>query len=169
MHTLQKNLVVLGLISALPACAASEGRFPSLELRPFETGVAPAEPASGHATPAPTRPLTSTATLAALRDKAVNAHTAFVKQAPATERFARAAAGQTIESDVRARALVAMADITAHRGATATVLADIDLLVAEAAIALAPDLALAALQDEIATLLDREDAQIARLWKVMGP
>lgn len=166
MRATLKNLAVLGLIAALSACAANEGRYPSLALRPFETGsavVGPAPESTG-----PIRPATSPAALAALRSTAMRAHAAFLTQETATAPLARAAAGQSIDTNARAAALVAMAELTSQRSATAAVLADLDLLVAEAATALFPDPALMATQAEVAALLAREDAGIARLWDAMG-
>ena len=52
--------------------------------------------------------------------------------------------------------------------ATASTLATIDVLAAEAANALAAEPALGEAQAEIAALLAREDEAIARLWGVMG-
>lgn len=161
-----KNLAVIGLIAALPACAADNGRYPSLSLRPFETGAAPVSPAPD--IPSPIRPAISPEALAALRSKAQNAHAAFLTQESAAAPLARAAAGQSIETNARAAAMVAMADLSSKRGATSAVLADLDLLSVEAATALAADPALSATQTEVAELLAREDAGIARLWEAMG-
>jgi hypothetical protein len=83
-------------------------------------------------------------------------------------RLARAAAGLPIESNARAAALVALADLDAQRGKTAGALAKLDALAAEAAGALSPDPALSAAQTEVAATLAREDSAIARLWEAMG-
>ncbi len=166
MRDVLKNLAVLGLIAALPACAADNGRYPSLALRPFETGAAPVSPAPDN--PSPIRPAISPEALAALRSKAQSAHAAFLTQESAAAPLARAAAGQSIETNARAAALTALAELTSRRGATSAVLADLDLLSVEAATALAADPALSATQTEVAALLAREDAGIARLWEAMG-
>lgn len=161
-----KNLAVAGLVVALSACASSDDRYPSLALRPFETGMAPVSPAPA---PSAIRPAMSPAALSALRNKATDTHAAFLRQESAAERLARAAAGQSVETNVRAAALVAMAELSSRRGATSAVLADLDLLAVDAATALAPDPALTAVQAEVAALLVREDAGIARLWEAMAP
>ncbi len=161
-----KKLAVLGLLAALSACAADNGRYPSLALRPFETGAAPVSTAPE--TVAPIRPLTSPATIAALRGRAQSAHAAFLAQESATAPLARAASGQSVETNARAAALVAMADLSTKRGATSAVLADLDLLTVDAATALSADPALSATQAEVAALLAREDAAMARLWEAMG-
>lgn len=161
-----KNIGILGLVAALSACASTEGRYPSLALRPFETGAVPVSPAPD--VTAPIRPAISPAALAALRDRALSAHAAFEAQEGTAASLARAASGQSVETNARGAALVALADLSSKRGATSAVLADLDLLHAEAATALAPAPALAAVQTEIAALLAREDAAIARLWETMG-
>jgi hypothetical protein len=156
------NLVLLS--AALAGCAGNSDDYPSLAMRPFESGVVAEAP-----TPtAPIRPATPAARVAQLREAGTTAHAAFIAQEAEATRLARAAAGQPFESDARASALVAMADLDARRAATAGTLATIDTLAAEAAGALAADPALDAVQTEIAALLAREDDTIARLWKVMG-
>lgn len=168
MCAVQKNLGVLGLIATLSACAGSDGRFPSLAMRPFEAGAVSVTTVPSTSSPAPNRPVINPSALAALRERALSAHAAFLAHVPATDRLARAAAGQSFETNARAAALVAMADLSAKRGATSAVLADLDFLAVEAAITLAPDPALSAVQTEVAALLAREDAGIAQLWEAMG-
>lgn len=168
MNAALKYLGVAGLVLALPACAGSGDRYPSLALRPFETASAAINPVPDTAPPPAIRPVISPAALAALRDKALRAHAAFLEQEPATQRIARAAAGRSVETNARAAALVAMADLSAKRGATSAVLADLDLLAADAATGLVPAPELIAVQTEVAALIAREDAAIARLWEAMG-
>jgi hypothetical protein len=155
------------LMAALAGCSgpgSGGGEPPSLALRPFETGPPPAPPPA----PAPSRPALPAARLAELRDAGLAAHTAFLAQERAAAPLARAAAGKPFESNARAAALVAMADLDARRAAMAGTLATLDSLVADAATALSPDPALSAVQTEIAALLDRQDEGIARLWETMG-
>lgn len=155
-----------GLALTLSACAGGDGRYPSLALRPFETATAVEPPA-----PSPTgpiRPVVDPARLVALRDKATAAHAAFTAQERVAAPLARAAAGQSIESRTRAAAIVALADLRSRRGATSLVLADLDLLHAETATALASDPALSAVQAEVTVLLAREDEALAQLWQAMG-
>jgi len=166
MRALANISVLSAVIAVLSGCAGSDARYPSLALRPFETGALPVT--SAPATPAPIRPVTSPATLSALRDKAAASHAAFLQREADIDRIARAAAGQSVESNARSNALVAMADLTSQRGTTSAVLADLDLLAAEAATTLSPDPALVAAQAEIAALVAREDAAIAQLWETMG-
>ncbi len=160
-----KLLGLLMLAATLPACVAGQDTYPSLALRPFETGAAPALAPDP---PLPIRPATPVARLAELRAAAASANSAFAAREAEAARLARAAAGQPFESDARAAAIVAMADLDSKRAATAGTLATLDGLAAEAAGALSPDPAVVAAQGEVAALLARQDAQIARLWEAMG-
>jgi hypothetical protein len=162
-----KNIMTVGLLTAvLTGCAGDKAAYPSLALRPFET--APVAPAKAPAPDAAKRPVINAPQLSGLRDKAAASHAAFLQGEPRAQALARAAAGQPFESNARAAAIVALADLDAQHGATAAALAEIDALAAEAAVALAADPALAAAQAEIAALLARQDASIARLWEQMG-
>ncbi len=166
MRLSARNLAIAGLAVALAACAGDSGRYPSLGLRPFETAP-PVQPETEE--PAPIRATIDPTRLASLRERAMTAHAAFSAQERAAAPLARAAVGQTMESNDRAAALVALADLRSKRGETARVLADLDLLKAEAAIALAPDPALTAVQSEVVALLVREDEALAQLWEVISP
>lgn len=159
-----RAMLTLGLGAGLSACAGGDTTYPSLAIRPVESGIAP----DTAATPAPIRPATPAARIAELRKAAADADAAFTARAVEAERLARAAAGQPFESNARAAAMVALADLDAQRGKTAGALAALDALAAEAAAALSPDPAVTALQSEVAAVLAREDAGIARLWEVMG-
>ncbi len=163
-----RPLLTIPAAFALAACASADTRYPSLALRPFET-EAPAPDTTTPTPPAvPNQPPTSPANLAALRAKAESAHAGFLRVQTDAARIARAAAGQSVESDARAAALVAMADLAAQRGATAAVLADLDLLAAENAVNLASSAPVEAARDDIARLVAAQDAAMARLWEVIG-
>ena len=165
MFVRQKICVLLPLIAGLGACASSDARYPSLAMRPFET----APPAPAPEPPAePTRPLADNAALADLAARAVAANDAFTRQQPAAAGLARAARGQPVESDARARALVAMADLAARRGATTAVLAELDRLVADSAVSFAPAQDIAATRGRVLALVEGQDAAMARLWEDMG-
>lgn len=158
-------LGLAGLIAALAGCVGGGDRYPSLALRPFETGVEPPAPAPRSA---PIRTAEQQAAVAALAARADSAHAAFLNQQATTEPLARAARGLSADNNTRARALVAMADLSSRRSATAAVLADIDAIAAEAANELSADPALEAAQARIASLVVSEDAALARLWEIMG-
>jgi len=159
------KFAVLAVFSAgLAACAGAQGDYPSLAMRPFESGVAPASPAPP---PAPIRPATDPARLAELRAAAASADSAFAARSREADALVRAAAGQSAESNSYAAALTVLAELDTHRGRTAGALAALDNLAAEAAGALSPDPALAAAQGEVAATLAREDETIARLWRLL--
>ena len=161
----RKICVLLPLVAGLGACAGNDARYPSLAVRPFET----AAPAPAPEPPAePTRPLTDAAGLAELAARAVAANEAFIRQQPAAAGLARAARGQPVESNARAAALVAMADLAARRGATTAVLAELDRLVADSAVSFAPAQEIAATRAQVLTLVEGQDAAMARLWEDMG-
>lgn len=134
-------------------------------MHPFET----APPAPAPEPPAePTRRLAGPAALAELAARAVAANEAFTRQQPAAAGLARAARGQPVESDARARALVAMADLAARRGATSAVLADLDRLAADSAVSFAPAQEIEATRARVLALVEGQDAAMARLWEDMG-
>lgn len=161
-----KLLGLLPLAALLSACAGGEHHYPSLALRPFETGAAPL--AGPEPAPVPNRPVTPAARLAELRAAAAASQTAFAAREGEAARLARAAAGQPFESDARAAAMVALAELDSRRAATAGALATLDSLAAEAAGALSPDPGVAAARSDITAQLARQDAAIARIWKVIG-
>lgn len=166
MQPIRNNLAICAAFAALTAgCAGGTDAYPSLAMRPFERGEAIVSPPP---LPAPNRPATPAARIAELRAAGAASHAAFIAQENEAARLARAAAGQPFESNARAAALVAMADLDSKRSATAGTLAAIDVLAAEAATALVADPALGDVQSEVAALLARQDDGIARLWGVMG-
>jgi len=166
MYAHLKILAVVGLTACLPACAGGEeGRYPSLALRSFETGVADQAEVP---TPPPIRTPEQVAQIAALSNRADAAHADFVRQQSVAAPLARAARGLAAETDARARALVAMADLTTKRSATSAVLADLDVIAIDAATKLASDAAIEAARAKVVALLASEDAAMARLWEAMG-
>ncbi len=161
----RKICLLLPLVAALCACAGADGRYPSLAMRPFET----APPTATAPPPAePTRPLADAPQLAALSARAAKANDDFTRQQPLATQLARAAAGQSVESNARARALVAMADLAASRGATSAVLAELDRLAADSAVSFAPAGDIEAARARVLAFVEGQDAAMARLWEVMG-
>jgi hypothetical protein len=98
----------------------------------------------------------------------VSADAEFARQQTAAAQLARAAAGQSVESNARARALVAMADLAAKRGATSAVLADLDGLAANSAVTFAPAQEVEAARAQVLGLVTSQEAAMERLWGVMG-
>ncbi len=166
MHAkLTKTAILATLFVSASACAGGSDAYPSLAMRPFENGTAAQAPAPA---PLPIRPATPPARIAELRAAAAAADSAFTARSDEAARLARAAAGQPFESNARAAAIIALAELDTQRGKTAGALAALDSLAAEAAGALSPDPALAQAQGDIAATLARQDASIARLWGTMG-
>lgn len=165
MRMRRKILGLLPLIAAVGACAGSDTRYPSLAMRSFEVNPPPSGPTQP---PAPTRPVVDSATLATMVDRAVTANTGFIRQQTEAARLARAAAGRSIESDTRAAALVAMADLAAQRGETTSVLADLDELVAAASTTFAPTQEIETARTQVLALVAAQDAAIERLWETLG-
>jgi len=164
MNARLKLLVIACLMPSLAACAGGEGRYPSLALRPFET----APPAPPTAVPAePIRPLVDEAALSALLARATSAHAAFTGKQAEAQQLARAAAGQSIESNTRAAALVTMADLAAQRGATSAVLAELDLLAVQSAASFAPTQDIDDARAKVLGLIEGQDIAMARLWAVL--
>ncbi len=161
---LTKSATIAVCAAGLAACAGSTGDYPSLAMRPFENGTAPASPLSA---PAAIRPATPAARLAELRAAAASADSAFAARSREAGALVGAAAGQPSDSGTHAAALVVLGELDTLRGKTAIALAALDSLAAEAAGALSPDSALTAAQAEVAATLARQDETIARLWGVM--
>lgn len=166
MSVRHKISCLLPLMAGLSACAASDARYPSLAMRPFET--APVQPADPPPAPEPTRPAADPQVLAQLVARAEGAQGQFARIEPDAARLARAATGQGVESNTRAAALVAMADLAAQRGATSAVLAELELLEADSAATFAPTNEIVSAQTRVAGLVAGQDAAMARLWEVLG-
>lgn len=160
----RKICLLLPLIAGLCACAGGDGRYPTLAMRPFET----APPTPSPVATQPTRPVADSATIAALVERASLSHAGFARQEKIAARLARTAAGQSIESEARAAALVAMADLASQRAGILAVLAELDLLAAEAATTFAPVAEIDTARQTIAALVGSEDAAVTRLWETLG-
>ncbi len=155
------TILAAGIIAG---CAGSADRYPSLALRAAETrpgaaaALEPQRPAAPE--PAPTDP----ARLAALRSAAQGADARFARQQTGTAALVTRARGQPIESDARARAVVALAELSSLRSATFGPLGDLDLLAADRAAALARSDAIDTLRSEVLAMIARQDAILSALW-----
>lgn len=151
---------------ALSGCASGAGPYPSLALRDAERR--PYVPASVPVTPvAPPTPADTTR-IAALRQQAETAFDAFAQKQPGAANLVARARGQGMESDARARALVALADLTSLRSATFVPLGELDLLAAEAAAAYGETAPITAAQTAVLALVERQDAALGSLWGELG-
>ncbi len=125
-----RNLCLCALSSALiTGCAGSSDLYPSLAVRDAER----ASGQNGPVSPAPPSPITvaDRTRIGDLLEQARLSHQAFEAAQPRATQLARAAGG--IESDSRARALVAIAGLSTLRGQTTIALASLDQLSAQAA------------------------------------
>ena len=165
------TLAMAGLIAfgaTLGGCAGAKENYPSFAI-PKSSGEAgrismrfpafavkdPADPGKG-AEPLPEE---LDARLAAINARALKADEAFSADAPMTDRLTQAAALADESSEEWAEAQVSLASLTAHHGVGRLALAELDLIAANARIALAePETIadIAALQDEIAARLDQQ-------------
>ena len=150
----------------LSGCAASSDKYPSLAIRDFERSPQTAQPAAPVAT-TPAAPVAiSTATLASLnsaRDRAQSQHAAFLAALPATRRKVAAARGAGPTSNGWAEAQVALADLISKRSQTALHLGDVDVLIADTAIATKGADYPRSIQNEVAAMLASQDRSIAQL------
>ncbi len=154
------GLVCLGLAG----CAASEDRYPSLAPRAIETARAPVQ-----APPDPI-PLSTTALaqVADLTARARASHQRFQAAQPGALQLASTAANAGRESDVRARALVAAARLSALRGETSVALGGLDDLEAEAAANFAETGEIRAAQQQMTQWIASQSEAIAIVERRLG-
>jgi len=165
MRVQRKICILLPLAALLYACAGDARGYPSLAMRPFET----APPAPLAAPPAePSRPLADTAVLTELVDRALATNASFTRLQAAAARLAKSAVGQPEESNARAAALVAIAELAVQRAATAAVLAELDVLAADSAARFAPAQEIEAARAQVLALVEAQDAAMAQLWEEIG-
>lgn len=151
---------------ALGGCAGNADRYPSLAIRDAERAAGtftPAEPTE----PAPTYTVDRSEIGNAIQ-RARASHEQFLAQRDSSSGIIRSAAGRGPESDLRSRALVALADLTTLRSATAIALADLDRLEVESATVFGPTEDIRTAQEYVARLVGEQDAEINSLASVMG-
>ncbi|EAQ29528.1 hypothetical protein NAP1_02110 [Erythrobacter sp. NAP1] len=152
-------------VLTLAACAGDSDRYPSLAIRD-------AERASGQFTPVQTpAPAAITpadrASIGAALEQARSTHEQFMAQQPAALSLARSASGRGNDSDVRSRALVAVASLSSLRGQTAIALADLDRMEVEAATSFAAIEDIRTAQSYVARLAMEQDEMLETLSEVM--
>lgn len=146
-------------VVCLAGCVGDNSRYPSLALRDFETRPAPA--ASGVAgagdaqTPIPMA--ASAAQIGAIMTAAETAIAGFSRLQPIAANMVRQARGQSMESDARARAMVALADLNSQRSATYVHLGDLDQLAATGTAQYQRTDAIDAARSELAEEIARQD------------
>lgn len=156
------RLLMAGLASALlAACAGSSDKYPSLAIRDAERVTGQFTPSVPDEEPVP--PVASSQQLTEIIAAAAAAQRSFLDSLPDAQRLVEAASGAGIESDIRSRALVALADLTSIRGETVLALAKLDSYEAEAATGFAPVQDIEQAQNEIALLVNEQEAIIDSL------
>lgn len=164
MRVLKLSLVGL-VLPGLAACASTPSRYPSLALRDVERHAIPvAGPSVAVAQPAPI----DSARIAALQSSAEDAFARFTRQQPAAATLVARARGRGIESNARAQAVVALADLTALRSATFVPLGELDRLAAETAADYGETAGVAAAQAAVLALIAQQDAALRALWGELG-
>ena len=163
---------ILGSVAAmsLAACAASDDRYPSLDIRPAERVTGTFEPVDADPTPAPapTASADLIGRLAALRSQATEAHADFRSAAPRARGLAAAASGSATGSDAWADAQVALADLDSARSNAAIALGDLDILYVDATVDAQARSEILAAREEVIALIRDEDAILAELRSQVG-
>jgi len=148
----------------LSGCVGDGGQYPSLAVRDVER--------VGYQTPRPeaipASPVISAADLAAMLADAQEFHSRFDETRPGVALLADRAAQTTMESDVRSRALIALADLTALHGRTALALGDLDRLEAEALGTFAPVEAIRDAQQRVADWVQTQDEALTDIENTIG-
>lgn len=161
---LMKRVAILFSISASLAACASGGDYPSLAIRDGErmTGSAttpePAQPAERVALSTDT-----TTRVAQLEELGRANHAEFAKLESRASRLVAAARGSAITTKANASAQIALAELQSAHEATVSVLAELDVLLAEATLADAQLTTIEAARGEAARLAEEERTTIARL------
>ncbi len=148
----------------LSGCAGSSDQYPSLAIRDAERAVGQFTPTQANDEAPPTRAPASAQDIAQLVEQASESHKAFLSAQSSAGRLVSGARGTSTESDARARALVALADLTSKRSDTAIALGDIDLLAAQGKTEFSTSGDLEAAQTLIADIVDQQDRALAALW-----
>ena len=163
-----KPATLLLLLGTLAACASTEGQFPSLERRAYETSAPIAPPAESPPVPPVLSP-----DLAAKVDALLARHRAaqasFERTLPSVQSTASRASGTAPGSEAWVNAHVVLSRLDKARSDSVGVLRDFDALIADAG---ARDAGVAALVTEaqrpIADDLAAQNAEIARLSRLIG-
>ncbi len=163
-----------GMAIALPvillaACAAPQANYPSLAVRDaervqssFESGAAPAQPAVEIPASADL-----TQRLAQLQSAAASAHRAFLSAAPSAARLVNAASGASNTNDRWASAQIALASLESARSQAAVPLGDLDLMHANAALALEQRSIIEDTRNAVTSMIAEEDAILSTLRRKM--
>ncbi|MGB5780206.1 MAG: hypothetical protein WBH10_14140 [Allopontixanthobacter sediminis] len=158
--------MAIGLAAILlSGCASQSTAYPSLAVRDVERVEGAFQPVDIPVEPIPESPPSAdlVARLAQLQSTAASAHRRFMDAAPATARLVDAAAGTDVTSDRWASAQVALASLESARSEAAVPLGDLDLLHADASIALEQRQAIQDTRNAVTALIAEEDTVLSGL------
>ena len=163
-----KSAISLLMLGTLAACASTEGQFPSLERRAYETRAPISSPADS-----PPAPSVLSPDLAAKVDALLARHSAaqasFERTLPSVQSTTSRASGTAPGSEAWVNAHVVLSRLDKVRSESVGVLRDFDALIADAG---TRDAGVAALVTEaqrpIADDLALQNAEIARLSRLIG-
>ena len=149
----------------LASCASSQATYPSLAIRDAERVQGSFDPAVTPAQPAVETPASADLVqrLAQLRTAATSAHRAFMDASPGAARLVSAAAGSDVTSNQWASAQVALASLDSARSQAAVPLGDLDLMHADASVALEQRDIIEETRQMVTGLIAQEDAILAQL------
>jgi len=147
----------LPLLALLAGCAAADGAYPSLALRPAELGQVAPVPIS--VAPPPSADVLER--LERLAAQATSAHPAFLDAAPTVRRAVAAAGGRDSES--WAGAQVAVAGLQSARSPATAALADIDRIFIDASVGGTEVSGIAETRARVAALVGEQDRAIDSL------
>ncbi len=157
----------LAVTLALSACAADQGRYPSLARRPAERVSGSSAVVAPAPAPALLPEIAASPELAARLGQLVGrietVHQRFLARRAAAAARVSAAAGAAVASDSWSVATIALADLESTRSEAMIALADLDAMWVTARIAGEEAPALAAARDHAIALIGQEDAILAGL------
>lgn len=163
MNSNKVTFALFGLAcAALAGCAGDSDAYPSLAIRDAERVTGSLLPASQPAAPALSAQTIESIDTALLAARSM--HARFLAARPQAAALVDAARGRGPESDNRAQALIAMADLTSLHSETAIALADLDRMEVEAATEFAPVEAIRSAQVQVKKLVSDQDLILEALW-----
>ena len=166
-HRIFVGIVLPALM--LAGCVGSGEQYPSLAIRDVERNPVQSEPAPPIEPVALTlRSLAPSRSVDDFVEQASALHRTFLAREPAARRLVAQARGTSTDSDIRARATIALADLSSIRSQTEIALADLDLLIAEGSNRF-EDTALAdAGHALVLDLVNEQDRTLSSLWRMLA-
>jgi len=161
MRRLIYTAASISAITMLTGCAASSGKYPTLEIREAER-VSGTFGVPAAIKPAPL-PASDARSLPEIEAAARTAHMKFGQSLPAARSTIDAAHGTDPSSNDWAAAQIALADIESLRSDTAIALAELDLLYAQTTLRFEQREAVGRIQQAVERLIAEEDAALTEL------